>query len=145
VEMNLIRNLVVLIILFVGTIVDIKTKKVPNTLVVALYIFGIIMLAANYNLSTATSNLLAAFIFGAVFLIVFFVTKGQIGMGDVKLISCIGLIFGLANTMTVVTISLLVSAAFGGSMILVKKYSKEQVIPFVPFLFIGVLSNMFLV
>ena len=65
-------------------------------------------------------------------------------MGDVKLMTCIGFYTGIYEVLNISFISLLASVLIGLFLIFFKKADKKTEIPFVPFMFVGVIIEAFL-
>lgn len=131
-----------LVCLLLISINDIREKKIPNSLVIAIYLIGLLNLISGrvsnacLDLSGRVSN--AEQIVGLLFipliiLCIMTITKYKIGMGDIKLISAIGFGLGLWNQMIIILIG------FGLALVTMKK---EKTIALGPFISIGVLITL---
>lgn len=128
----------------VGTaaLIDLKTKTIPNKLV----IFGLILRAIVYILEIVfcsdvikdiVINDLIGFAIGfGVLFIVGLITKGSIGFGDIKLFAVIGLSIGFMGTLGTLFLGLLASSV-GGIILLIRYRDKKRTFAFGPFIFIG--------
>ena len=83
------------------------------------------------------SRLLAMIIIALPYLILAIITQG-IGGGDVKLISSVGFLLKVPNTVLAFFISTIVGAIYAVFVLLQKKKSAKDAIPYGPFLCIGI-------
>ena len=75
---------------------------------------------------------------GGMFLFSYFITKVQMGAGDVKLAFLIGLYLGPARILIVTLMGTVLCFVFSIIMVLLKRIGLKDSIPMVPFLAIGV-------
>jgi len=125
------------LLLLAAAVVDIKKRIIPDKLVAAGIIGGIVSVFINKDMTlvNAISGFLAAVI---VLLPVSLITKGSLGMGDVKLFSCTGLFLGLWSTLTALAASTILSGLAGLVLIMMSFSNRKKSIPFAPFVFAGV-------
>lgn len=121
-----------------ASIIDLREFRLPNKLLLTLFLSLSLWIALT-NIKTLPLALLAA---GSSFLFFFgirFFTKG-LGLGDVKFAACIGLFCGPK----LIFIAFLIASVAGIVVALLLlhrgKVSKNQKIPFGPFLTIGALG-----
>ncbi|QEN04219.1 prepilin peptidase [Thiospirochaeta perfilievii] len=123
-------------------IYDIKKLKVPNlgNLLLLVVVFGNLFLT-NYNIIPHIISGLAAFL---TFILIYFISKRKLGMGDCKYTAIIALHFGynfwLYSVMTTSIIALFVTIP----LLLSKKIKRDTKIPFMPFLVSGWILYYFL-
>jgi leader peptidase (prepilin peptidase) / N-methyltransferase len=131
------------------SVIDIRTKKIPNRLVYPALLFaaGYLVVArvagADVDLVRAAVGFLA--LGGGFFLVAFVVPKGM-GMGDVKLAALIGLVLG-SQGLALVGVAAGAGILLGGVgavAALVGGASRKQAIPFGPFLAAGALVAVFI-
>jgi leader peptidase (prepilin peptidase)/N-methyltransferase len=131
------------------SVIDIRTKKIPNRLVypALLLAAGYLVVAqvagADVDLVRAAVGFLA--LGGGFFLVAFVVPKGM-GMGDVKLAALMGLVLG-SQGLALVGVAAGAGILLGGVgavAALVGGASRKQAIPFGPFLAAGALVAVFL-
>ena len=72
------------------------------------------------------------------------VSKEQIGMGDVKLIVVLNLIYGLSFTVYSMILSLIIMLLCVVPFMIIKKINLKSQIPFAPFFAVGVTVYMLL-
>ncbi len=81
---------------------------------------------------------LSAFAIGVFFWLLIVVTKGKgMGGGDVKLAFFIGLVNGFPLNIVAIVLGFVIGALYSGILMLVKRKSLKDVIPFGPFLILG--------
>ena len=125
-------------VLIVIAFIDIDTMIIYDRFHVILLALGAIVIALNP--SSLMSGLLGFVIVSVPYLILAIVTQG-IGGGDVKLIASAGLMLGASNTVLAFVLSTLVGGVYGVILILGKKVSAKDAIPFGPFLCIGIYTS----
>jgi prepilin signal peptidase PulO-like enzyme (type II secretory pathway) len=152
--------LVFLSILFVLALYDLRTFLVDDKLVLfGIFIGFLFSIFKNYfRITQDFSYLLNYFFFqlgklelifsaiflSLIFLIIFLITKGKgIGFGDVKVAFLIGLFLRPGDGILAITFASFFGSIYGLYLIF-KKKKFSQPIPFVPFLFLGVLGTIFL-
>lgn len=126
------------------TITDYKKKVVPNIiLLIMLGLWALIISSSLFiNMDTYMPMLIRYAIGGAIgggmFLFSYFITKVQMGAGDVKLAFLIGLYLGPARILIVTLMGTVLCFVFSIIMVLLKRIGLKDSIPMVPFLAIGV-------
>jgi prepilin signal peptidase PulO-like enzyme (type II secretory pathway) len=64
-------------------------------------------------------------------------SKGGVGAGDVKLVSALGFACGFGFVLSVLLLALILCAATGGALLLLKKAGRKDSLPFAPFVWGG--------
>jgi len=147
----LIKYVLVLILGYIAAINDIKTKKIPNSLILVMLGGWIAMSvpAILLNTEAAIESLIeSAFGFasgGGLFLIVYLISHKSLGGGDVKLMACVGLYLGFSGILAVMLWGTILAALTGLVLILFRKIGHKDSIPLAPFLYIGILIAVFFV
>ena len=139
-----------LILLLSAGIVDAKTHTIPNLLPAAFLIARIIFLPFEYifqreNFKTLIISSLAGL--AATFIILYLVhrlTKSGFGMGDVKILSALGFMFSISCTLSTVLFGMIITAVIGIVLIIMKKKTRKDAVPFGPFIFIGFIISVIL-
>lgn len=122
---------------------DYREKRIPNRWLIYLAGLRAVLFVIECCLypAAAWDNVLftlgGGLISGIVLLIAYFISRHQIGLGDVKLFAVIGLYLGAAVTYFVILASLLVAAIYGAVNLLRKKLGAKDEIAFGPFILIG--------
>lgn len=125
--------------LFAMTITDIRNRNIPDE---ATIFFAVLFLVFNI-LSLNKFIILNGFIgvIGGSFLslIAHIIRKESIGLGDVKLMGCIGLIVGFPEIIYITTRGLVICAIYSIILLFMKKASIKSQLPLAPFILIGAL------
>ena len=140
-----------LIILFGGAAAyfDIKSKRIPNGLILIMMISWVIMLTPKMFLNTGTAigilkdSLIGFLIGGGMFLFVYIVSHKGLGGGDVKFMAASGLYTGFSGTISVMFYGTVIAAFFGIVLLILKKIRRRDSIPLAPFLCAGILITVF--
>ena len=122
--------------------VDLRKKIIPNHLVLFGLVARIVVYIIEFIYSEAFKQILIndligfAIGFGILFLSAV-LSKQAVGFGDVKLFGVIGLMSGAICTFSTLILSLLTSSVVSIIMIVLKKRSKKDSLPFGPFILVG--------
>lgn len=130
--------------------IDYKTYRIPNRFVILGLIYrGLILileLFLEYN--GVWSRLLMEVIATAALLLAAFLCtllmKNSIGFGDIKLFAVMGLMLGLRGIWSAIFLSLLFSFILSVILIITKKKTRKDVIPFAPAIVFGTFLSVFL-
>lgn len=130
--------------------IDFEHHRLPDPLTGSLYLSGLIFLAldafAHHNLSRLNHAFIASIALGGFYWIVNFLSKGGMGMGDVKLATSIGLFCGYISISTVYIASMIGFAAgslVGVALIAVKRANRKSALPFGPFMLLGAIASIY--
>lgn len=126
----------VLIILLLASIADIKYKIIPDALLVAGLLAGIVLFAFNPRTSLITLLINLAVI-AAILFAIYFASRKAIGLGDIKLIILLGLYINLYEVAAVSFVAVMLSGLFSLLLLLFKTVKRDSEIPFAPFLLAG--------
>ena len=80
---------------------------------------------------------------GLIFWLVYAISRGGLGGGDVKLAATSGLYLGLDGVLSMMLYGSVLAASTGVVLILLKKIKPKDQIPLVPFLYVGILLTVF--
>jgi Flp pilus assembly protein protease CpaA len=111
----------VLVIVFgyVAAILDIKTKRIPNMLVLTMLAAWVLTMTPQMYLDTAAAlallleSALGFAIGGGLFLLVYLISRKGLGGGDVKFMAAAGLYLGFSGTIPVMLYGTVLAALFG--------------------------------
>lgn len=135
--MNYLSYSALCIILITACIADIKTRVIPDRLIVPGAVTGLIMTFFNPEVTLLDAGL-GFFTAGVILWLISIVTKGGIGMGDAKLLACTGMFLGLEKMLSALAVAFVVSG-LAGLALLVSRFSRPgSSMPFSPFILIGV-------
>lgn len=140
---ELLKSVVLLLILLVVAVVDWKTTKIPNFLPISLVALRvpIFLLEFFFRREQFKSSIISSAIgllIGLLILVFFsIITKGGFGMGDVKIVAATGFSIGLLSTMCSLLYGMILCMFAAVFLILSKKKTLKDVIPFGPFFYFG--------
>ena len=136
---------VMLVALTVFCMTDLWEQVVPNKLLLILLLIYFIILGV-YGMMDMDRviKLIPTIILGFCFSLItfglgFLLAKGSLGAGDVKLTFVMGLYLTGEYVVSVILYGCLISAVYSAVLLLRKKISRKDAIPFVPFLYIGLI------
>lgn len=113
-------------------IIDIKYHEIPNEYNLAIFILGVCFLIKNPILwKQGLIGLLACLV---VYVLLFIITKGNIGFGDVKMATALGLTLGISNFLNFLLVSFLSGAIVSILLLLLKIKKKTDKIAFGPYI-----------
>ena len=138
---ELFQTLVLISICAIVFVTDITYMIIPNK--VLLFFLPLFTIFNVINPSTDWYNNF----FGAVtgFLLIGFIiliSRGGMGIGDMKLLGLFGLLLGFERTLLTFFIAVCVGSIIGIGLMLGKKRSSQHAIPFAPFLVLGAIMSM---
>ncbi len=146
------RALLSFVILLTALRTDRRTHTIPNRLVLTYFAAGAFTLAEDLILGRVLTgvwsfaSLWLALIGVAVCFLTFYLparlTKGGVGMGDVKLAAALGFSEGASRALLTMLFGLIFCAVWGGVLLLRKKSGRRDRLPFGPFLFAGYLATL---
>ena len=126
------------------TVIDLKVKRLPNSLTFTgisfASIFTIFAFVENHNFLILISFVLNTLIPGFFFLILNVASKGGMGMGDVKLAAMIGAslsVFGTKTIFVSFVFAFILGALASLILISMKVASRKTLIPFGPYMILG--------
>lgn len=146
--LKILRYLILLCAMFVIAWIDQHDRRIPNRILIFLLTIRMVLLVVEWitvpamGMALLISSLLGLLIGGGLFLIAHFISRGGVGMGDVKLFAVIGFYVGGGSIMPVVFLSALSSALYSVVMLALKKISLKAEIPFAPFVLVGMILAM---
>lgn len=114
---------------------DLSTMLIPN--VILLCMAPVLLVLVYVTGISWWSPLLGAGLGFFVLASVFFLSKGGLGAGDVKLFTVIGLVLGPRDVLVALFLSSLIGAVIGIVLIGLKRINRKQPIPFVPSIALG--------
>lgn len=122
------------------SIIDLKTKIIPNSLVIIFLLFAIYPVILNNSLK---DNLYGFLLMGLFFTVVLLIFPGSFGGGDLKFASAIGILLGFEYSIVALETSLVTASIIGLIYALKSKRGLRIKIPFAPFLTAGLFAALF--
>lgn len=144
-------NLALVSLLIVISFIDYKHMIIPDGLIIALLITGVIQLAATFLADgfDSWSVYIIGFFAGGVpllliaLLCMYVLKKEAFGGGDIKLMASAGLIIGWKLMITAYLIGIITGALFSVLLIVAGRKTRKDEIPFGPSLCFGILCSVF--
>lgn len=138
---NLFVALLIGILIILGLIIifiDIQIRIIPNELVMALVVIGILFQILSYGVRSFMIAILCMIVMMIIFTSVAgFVGFGKVGAGDVKLSGAMGVVLGYPLVITAVEIMVIVLLAFVAIGFVLKKIFLSTMLPLAPFMISG--------
>ena len=139
----LLQYILLLTLTYIAAVSDIKTKKIPNTLVLTMIGVWVLTMTPQLFINTdvairTLSDAILGFLTGGgLFLLIYIFSRRGLGGGDVKLMAAIGLYLGFAGVISAMVFGSLLSGLVALILLLLKKVGRKDTIPLAPFLFVG--------
>lgn len=140
---SMLKLLVGLCVLNAAAMTDMELMRIPNTLVLMLPLARVLFLAAEFLIGdTHTVSRLISSVVGAAFclvalLLVSALSRGGLGLGDVKVMTALGFLLGFYTTLYTLIFSCFASTGAAVLLLLTKKKTMKDAIPMGPFLYVG--------
>lgn len=123
--------------------IDIDTYRLPDVLVLPLWVIGIVHAFFSSGQVNWLSSLIGTLTAGGAFwLIAKFYPKGM-GWGDVKFVAALGAYLGFPQIFLVIFLASLTGSVIGFIFLLLKGQGLKQQIPFGPYLVLGGLISLY--
>ncbi len=141
--LTLCRRGILALALLSAMLIDFRTRLIPNYLVLGVLGAWAVLIALELILrrDVFVYTMLTCIIGGMGCFVILYIlarlTRGGIGMGDVKLLSVAGLYLGMFETLLTLLFSLLLCAAASAVLLITKVKNKNDSVPFGPFVFFG--------
>ena len=129
-----------MLLLLPCTITDLKRMEVPVLLIVILSLASAAVEALFFEFRLKDALLGAGL--GLVFVGVALAARKSFGMGDGILLTGIGLFAGFSVLLPLLFSAFLLTAVYGGVVLIMRKGSLKKRLPFVPFLLVAAVVNM---
>lgn len=150
-QIKLIKYLLLAPMLVSALIIDWKLQIIPNRLNLTIFEIGLLgtFIQGINNITVGIDMLLGSLTGAGIFLLITLIGgiiagKEAMGFGDVKFMGALGLFFGWTNMLAICVIAFLIAAIISIILLLTKKKSKDEYIPFGPFIVIGTFIVMFI-
>lgn len=136
---RLLQYFTVISLLIAASVFDVREYRIPNNLVRAGAAIGLF-----FSLFDTEGGFVGSIIGGTaaviVLLLIHYITKGGLGLGDVKLFGCVGIYLGVSRTFTAIITAAIISGLFSLVLIFLNHDNRKREIPFAPFILVGTFS-----
>lgn len=127
----------VIILLTVGSLFDIRWKRIPTALLMAGGVWAVVCITSQF-LQEGVGVTLGAALFsvlpGAALLLISLVTEKKVGSGDGLILILLGLFEGVECAVPIFCLGLFLQSLLAVGLLILKKADKQTCIPFLPFL-----------
>lgn len=113
--------------------IDLRKKIIPNRFVLLLFGWAVFW-QLFYPYLLPESALLGFLAGGGIFLVIALLSRGGMGGGDVKLMAALGFAAGWPYVLILFLLSFLLGGLTGGAMLVLRKKTRKDPLPFAPFL-----------
>jgi leader peptidase (prepilin peptidase)/N-methyltransferase len=147
---SILRLLAAFVVISEAALVDFLIKKIPNLLVGVLFVIRAVLFVPELILdpsewisilgSSAVSVILVFF----VLILLSRISRGGLGMGDVKLLTALAFASGLYAVINTLLFGLVACVLVAIVLVLTSKKGMKDAIPFGPFLYIGYCISLLL-
>lgn len=148
--LNVCKMLIALVILTGSACFDFREHRIPNIFPLMLSISGVVFLILgivikqNGAMSYVVSSAFATFGCVIGLMVAAALTNNGIGAGDVKLMGALALLGGVYLVCGVLCFSVFACAIVAVFLLLLKKKTLKEAVPFGPFILIGFVISIFL-
>ena len=129
----MIIELATLAFLGAGSVLDIRNRRI-SLLLTAVYGFAAAALSSQGVENTGKGLSFLAGLLAALYSVL---TRGALGMGDAVVIAVVGIPYGTERLFTLLLIAFVSCGLTSAVLLAAKRKSKNDSLPFLPFLFIG--------
>lgn len=134
-------------IFIIIVLIDCRHQIIPNSLVLLILIGTFIYRLIEffiYDKHLSLFNYLYGLLISVIlFLLIFIISKGGIGGGDIKLIGVLGFILGFPEIILNIFLSFLIGAIISVFLLAFRIKNKKDPIPFGPFIILGFVVTFF--
>ncbi|REE66672.1 type 4 prepilin peptidase 1 [Paenibacillus taihuensis] len=135
-SLELVAALLFVSLCIIVTVSDLVYMLIPNNVLLAFLPLVLIVRLFQHG-EPLWHYGLGALLGGGILLLVHIVSRGQMGLGDVKLFALFGLIIGFKSIIVALLLACLAGTLIGGLLMLIRRVRRKQAIPFGPFLALG--------
>jgi len=128
--------------------VDLKERIIPNHMIGAGLIFWVVLVLLDIFVgktawkSVIAYSLIGGAVCGGILLIVALLSGSALGMGDVKLFTVLGLLYGLNDTYSILLFSIVIMAVVSIALLIARKVTRKTAVPMAPFVAVGFLLSI---
>ncbi len=135
-DLIFVTHVILILFLAIVTFYDLKSLIIPDGVIIAGVTVGLVLLFLNKDNSLITV-ILASCVMGGLGLGISLLTKGGLGLGDVKLMATLAIYMGLWNVISVALVASVLSGVVGLFLLVAGKANKKTFIPFAPFVLVS--------
>lgn len=118
------------------SVFDLRWKRVST---IGVAVFGAVALVYRICVGTGVAELFCGFLPGLILLVVSFLTKESVGMGDGLVLCALGIFSGMKQTLAVLGMAFFLCAMLAVLLLVLRRANKKTELPFLPCLCAGYL------
>ncbi|MDR3240421.1 MAG: A24 family peptidase [Clostridiales bacterium] len=145
-EKLILYALLILLLLAAG-LIDLYLQILPNVVVLPGFLAGLgyysVKSVLEMDARPLAFSVFGALAGGAVLFLVIRVSRGGMGLGDMKFLMMIGAFMGPVNSLIALTLAVILGGALGVILIAARVANRKTPVPFGPFLAVGALTMIF--
>jgi len=137
-------QILLIISLLIISLIDIRTKRIPDFFTYSgiLIVMSSRFLTDNQSLVNSLILILSGFI---PFFLIWYFSKGKLGLGDAKLSAFLALVLGLKGWFIMLFLSSFTALVFAVYMMKIRRMNRDVQIPYGPFLSAGAVLSLYIV
>ena len=130
-----------LLISYLGaiTITDLRSREIPDDATICYLVMFLLWNLVSRDASLILNGMLGAVLGAAIPFVIYFVRHDAIGLGDLKLLGCIGLLTGFPSILFIILRAMIFGAVFSIGLLVSKKGTMKTELPFAPFVLLAAL------
>lgn len=140
---NVFLGLIFVVLIISLAVIDYFTMRLPDKLVIPLLLLGFFKALISHSNPGIWNSLLTCLGGGIMFGLIAALYPAGMGWGDVKLIAALGAYLGFPNILFALLIAVFSGTILGGILLITKRITIKQCIPFGPYLAFGALITLF--
>ncbi len=131
------------VVLLVISVIDVRDMIINAKALIILLLGGLAAILFNKDLTVINGAFAMLMVF-IIMWITYYLSKGSIGMGDVKLCAILALYLGVERAFSMLFMSILMCGITAVVLIIVNKNYKNKSLPFAPFVTAGTIALLLL-
>ena len=136
-SLTLIEFMLLISYLIAMAATDMRSRQVPDDATIFYGCLFIIIKIITFDIQIIINSLIAAVAGIVLPVAAYFIKNDSIGLGDIKLIACMGLTVGFPGIIYILAKSFFIGGIYAAVMLLRKKVTKDTELPMVPFILLG--------
>lgn len=148
--LNVLKMVVALLCMVGSGCVDLREKRIPNIFPLVMALGGIVFLALGFVTGQSgaqaylVSSIMATAGCALAMIVIMVLTRGGVGIGDIKLLCALALMGGVRLVCGVIAFGVTACAVAAVFFLISKRKNLQGSLPFAPFMLIGFLVSVFL-
>ncbi len=136
-------SLLLISMMAVIALVDFSVHRIPNKMVVGLFVWAIVRTLV-FGYPSFSQVFLGALVAGGMFTLIALAGRGAMGTGDVKLATAIGAVLGYPTGLVALVIGIIAGGVAAFLLILTRRIGRKDYMAYGPYLVLGALVMLIL-